>query len=314
VKKILNAGKNQKIRVNLTFIKKIKVSWILITGGSGFVGKKLADCLIKKKNEVYVLDRFSNETCKSEINFITGDIRSKDLDLQEYDIIYHLASVLHPISKDSEESAWDINVNGTKNILEKLNKNQHIIFSSSSHVYDITKNEKHKEDEKLKPWNFYGLTKMIGENMVEYYSHINGFSSGILRFFNIYGTGQVSGNRGYLIPDIIEKYKTQKVIDVLNPDGEIDMVFIDDLIELLVVGKGIQGVYNVGYGKANKISEVYKIVKKELNANPKEILKQSKGYSLLSDTERIKNELGWNAKTTLEEGLKKTIEWHNLKN
>ncbi len=286
------------------------MSKILITGGIGFIGKKLADNLIKKKNEVYILDRFSSESYKSEINFITGDIRSKDLDLEEYDVIYHLASVLHPISKDSEESAWDINVNGTKNILEKLNKNQHIIFSSSSHVYDITKNEKHRENEKLKPWNFYGLTKMIGENMVEYYSHIHGFSFGVLRFFNIYGAGQVSGNRGYLIPDIIEKYKTQKVINILNSNGKIDLVFIDDLIKLLMMKKDIRGVYNVGYGKANKISDVYQLVKKELDVNPEEILKPYKGYSLLSDTEKIKTEINWTAKTTLEDGIKKTIEWY----
>ncbi len=286
---------------------------ILVTGGSGFVGKKMIDCLIDTENEVYVLDRVIDKTFQSGINFIKGDIRSKDLDLHDYDIIYHLASVLHPIDKNLQESAWDINVNGTRNILEKLNKNQHIIFSSSSHVYGLTKNEKHTEDEKLKPWNFYGLTKMIGENMIEYYSHINGFSSGILRFFNIYGPGQVSGNRGYLIPDIIEKYKTQKVIDVLNPDGEIDMVFIDDLIELLVRGKDIQGVYNVGYGKANKIKEVYQLVKKELDVNPEEILKPDKGYSLLSDTEKIKNKIGWTPKTDLKEGIRKTVEWYKHK-
>lgn len=289
------------------------MSKILVTGGNGFVGKRLVNYLIKRKNEVYVLDWFVNKTCTSYINFIKEDIRSKNLDLHDYDIIYHLASVLHPIDKNLQESAWDINVNGTRNILEKLNKNQHIIFSSSSHVYDLTKNEKHREDEKLKPWNFYGLTKMIGENMIEYYSHINGFSSGILRFFNIYGPGQVSGNRGYLIPDIIEKYKTQKVIDVLNPDGEIDMVFIDDLIELLVMGKDIQEVYNVGYGKANKIKKVYQLVKKELNVNPEEILKPDKGYSLLSDTEKIKNKIGWTTKTDLKEGIRKTVEWYKHK-
>lgn len=291
------------------------MSKILVTGGGGFVGKRLVNCLIKTHNEVYVLDRIINKTCQSDISFIKGDIRSKNLDLQDYDIIYHLASVLHPIiDKNLQESAWDINVNGTRNILEKLNKNQHIIFSSSAHVYDITKNTPHKEDEKLRPWNFYGLTKMIGENLVEYYSRINGFSAGVLRFFNIYGLGQVSGNRGYLIPDIIKKYRTQKIVNILNPNGEIDLVYIDDVIELLVMGKDIKGVYNVGYGKANKIKEVYQLVKKGLNVNPEEILKPDGGYSLLSDTEKIKNEVGWTAKTNLKEGLMKIMKSKNHKN
>jgi UDP-glucose 4-epimerase len=284
------------------------MSNILVTGGKGFIGKKLVDCLIKRNNNVYVLDCVLDEAAKSEVTLIKEDIRSKTLDLQNYDLIYHLAAVLHPISKNLEETAWDINVNGTKNILERLGKKQHIIFSSSSHVYDLSRRDRHKEDEKLRPWNFYGLTKLVGEEMVEYYSRLNGFSAGILRFFNVYGPTEVNRNRGNIVSDVINKYKTQKVIDILNPGGEIDLIFIEDVIDLLVKGTEIQGTYNVGSGRSNRIGDIYQFVKAEVNTHPVENFRQDKEYSLISDIEKIETKLGWTAKTGLKEGIKKVLE------
>lgn len=260
---------------------------ILVTGGGGFVGAHLLT-----KVDADVFDRAQ------------GDIRDPALDVSGYDTIYHLAAVSNPReSEEDRRKTWDINVNGTLNLLEKMSEGQRIIFASSAQVYDRSKGRKHKEEEPLAPHNFYGLTKMVDEQLVAYYSKAKGFDYTILRFFNIYGPGQ---RPGFLVPDVIQKYQG-RTVEVANPESRIDMVYVDDVVDALVSAQRADGIFNIGTGKATKISGVYKIVKKYAGSSAKDVFLEQEPYSLVSDNRKARRGLGWKPKVALAEGIKRTV-------
>jgi len=264
-------------------------SRILITGGTGFIGRRLAKRL-------------------PHPDILKKDIREK-LELDEYNVIYHLAGISSPsICESQKDICWDINVNGTKNLVKRLKSHQHLIFASSAYVYGLSSTEKHNEDEKLNPAGTYGKTKKAAEDIIRQYKDKRGFSYCILRFFNIYGPGQ---RKGFLIPDVIEKYRTGEVVEVVNPCVKRDFVYIDDVIDVLIKAQDIEGTYNVGCGVGTEIGHIYNLIEKELeeSKNIKKIIKDNSRDSLVADITRIQG-IGWEPKTNIEEGIKKSIAYY----
>lgn len=259
---------------------------ILVTGGSGFIGSALVAAL--RKNRALGVTAMSRHSCGNCRGVLKGDVRNPELSISDFDVIYHLAAVSSPsnVSKD-EKLAWDINVNGTKNVLEKMRRGQKIIFTSSAVVYGKTWQCARKESDELHPENLYALTKMIGENMVKYYSRKTGFDYVILRPFNVYGKNQESG---YLVPDIISKYSDgDKNVDVVSPDSVVDMVYINDLINILLQSMKRNGTFNVCTGKPIKIAEIYSKIKATAGAGgKKERLHHDRKYYLVGDSGKIR--------------------------
>lgn len=259
---------------------------ILVTGGSGFIGSNLL-----KKLDADIFDRAQ------------GDIRDPSLDVSMYDTIYHLAAISSPRESEADRRrTWDINVNGTLNLLEKMSSGQRIVFASSAQVYDRSKSGEHTEDERLSPHNFYGLTKQIDEQLIEYYSRAKGFKYTILRFFNIYGPGQ---RPGFLVPDVVQKYQG-RTVEIKNPDSRIDMVYVDDVVGALILAQKADGVFNIGTGEATPVSEVYRLVKECTASHADETVSEQEPYTLISNNGKARA-LGWKPTVGLGEGIERTV-------
>lgn len=274
-------------------IKLDKKSRILVTGGSGFIGSSLTK---KLTSEGFRCDGLSEEN---------GDIRDRKLNLDGYNVIYHLAAISNPRAcEDNQEVAWDVNVNGTRNILEKLGKNQKLVFASTAHVYGREKRA-HREEDNHHPNDFYGLTKKVCEDLIGYYSKKEGFSFTVIRFFNIYGSNQA---RGFLIPDIIGKYKSEKVIEVLNPNAQRDFLHVKDAVDALVKAANVNGIFNIASGKSTKIMDVYQIIEKEMGiTNVAYKMTELHEDVLYADITKARKEMGWKPRISLEEGLAEVI-------
>jgi len=248
---------------------------IVVTGGAGFIGLHLVNHLLKKENQITILDNFSNSDKNltkilqhKNLKIIEGDIRKiNDVNncLKEQDIVIHLAakiSVSQSILNPSE--TFEVNVDGTKNVLEACKKNniKKIIIASSAAVYgEGGSGMKLKENTKTDPVSPYGKSKLIMEqeiekNLLKY----NKLDCIILRFFNIFGVGQTSEYAG-VITKFVERISLDKPLEIFGDGMQTrDFVSIHDIVESInaAIKNGKNGTYNIASGKAitiNKLAE-----------------------------------------------------------
>ena len=250
---------------------------ILITGGMGFIGLHLVDYLLKKGNKIIVLDNFSNSNKNlikkiqnKNLRIIEGDVRKIDdivNSMKNQEIVIHLAakiSVNESIENPNE--TFDVNVNGTKNVLKacKQNNIKKLIVASSAAVYgENTSQSKLKEISKTNPISPYGESKLLMENEINKFQIKNSnLNCIILRFFNIFGKGQSSEYAG-VITKFIEKISTNESIEIFG-DGlqERDFISVDDVIESIfnAMKNGTGGTYNIGSGKTTTINDLAKVI------------------------------------------------------
>ena len=258
---------------------------ILITGGRGFIGRRLQKELSKDAGNTVCLLVLEQDKDKGDEKLkcvVVGDICDGKLDLSEYDVIYHLAAIANPrVCEQEKELAWKTNTYGTINILERMRIGARIVFMSSAHVYGNSE-KPHKEDEEPDPQNFYGFTKEIGERAINHYAKTKGVKRTIFRLFNSYSADQPEG---FIVPDVIKKYKIQKLVEILNPNGEIDLVHIDDAVSVLAAAskKSLDGTFNICSGKPMRIREVYSAIRKFTGASgvaEKDVKKEGSKKSL----------------------------------
>ncbi len=248
---------------------------IVVTGGAGFIGLHLVNHLLKEENQITILDNFSNSDKNltkilqhKNLKIIEGDIRKiNDVNncLKEQDIVIHLAakiSVSQSILNPSE--TFEVNVDGTKNVLEACKKNniKKIIIASSAAVYgEGGSGMKLKENTKTDPVSPYGKSKLIMEqeiekNLLKY----NKLDCIILRFFNIFGVGQTSEYAG-VITKFVERISLDKPLEIFGDGMQTrDFVSIHDIVESVnaAIKNGKNGTYNIASGKAitiNKLAE-----------------------------------------------------------
>jgi nucleoside-diphosphate-sugar epimerase len=293
---------------------------ILITGGMGFIGLHLVDYLLKKGNKIIVLDNFSNSNKNlikkiqnKNLRIIEGDIRKIDdivNSMENQEVVIHLAakiSVNESIENPNE--TFDVNVNGTKNVLKACKKNniKKLIVASSAAVYgENTSQSKLKEISKTNPISPYGESKLLMENEINKFQIKNSnLKCIILRFFNIFGKGQSSEYAG-VITKFIEKISTNESIEIFG-DGlqERDFISVDDVIESILnaIKNGTGGTYNIGSGKTTTINDLAKVI---ISISKKNIkishLSPKKGDIKFSgaDITLAKNEIKYSPKFNLE--------------
>lgn len=247
---------------------------ILVTGGAGFVGRNLVEKLSKDKHIVTIFDNFSNSKIENieyligkNTKYIIGDIRNYDEiheAIQDNEIIIHLAAVISV--KDSinfPKKTYDVNVKGTKNILNacKNSSIKKIISSSSAAVYgEPLKKVALKETENQNPISPYGRSKLLMENEITRFCRENKFQYIIFRFFNIYGIGQSEEYAG-VITKFLKNIKENKKIEIFGDGSQTrDFIFIDDVVDIILksIKSDKSGIFNFGTGKPFSIIQLAK--------------------------------------------------------
>lgn len=299
---------------------------ILVTGGAGFIGKHLVKFLIENKNNVSVLDNFSNSDKKwiskfkkYQIKIFEGDIRNDEDILKatkDQDVVIHLAakiSVEESIKNPSE--TFEINVKGTENVLEICKKNnvKKIIVASSAAVYGEG-NEKYKitEQTKLNAISPYGESKIEMEKEIIKFCSNNQINYVILRFFNIYGLDQSMEYAG-VITKFLEKIEKSENLIIFGDGMQTrDFVAIEDIINSIhnAIEYTENGIFNIASGEKITIKELAKLMillsNKTLGI---EYVKSKKGDIKYSeaDIQLAKNYLNYFSKIELKDGIKKLM-------
>ena len=299
---------------------------ILVTGGAGFIGKHLVKFLIENKNNVSILDNFSNSDKKwiskfkkYQIKIFEGDIRNDEDILKatkDQDVVIHLAakiSVEESIKNPSE--TFEINVKGTEKVLEICKKNnvKKIIVASSAAVYGEG-NEKYKitEQTKLNAISPYGESKIEMEKEIIKFCSNNQINYVILRFFNIYGLNQSMEYAG-VITKFLEKIEKSENLIIFGDGMQTrDFVAIEDIINSIhnAMEYTENGIFNIASGEKITIKELAKLMillsNKTLGI---EYVKSKKGDIKYSeaDIQLAKNYLNYFSKIELKDGIKKLM-------
>lgn len=271
---------------------------ILITGGSGFIGKSLITELKKRNYSLKIID---------------SDIRIwdnvKDL---EGDVIFHLAAKTSvPYSFSHPREVYETNILGTLNMLELSRKIQAKIIFASTYIYGKPLYLPVDEQHPVSPQNPYALSKSIAENLCQSYSKDYGIKCIILRPFNIYGRGQ---KESFLIPSIVSQLSNRELI-LADPEPRRDFLYIDDMVDVCL--KAIHyrtnfDIFNIGYGKSYSAKEIAnKIIKLAgIRIKTKYLGKRRENeiMDMFADIRKAQLKLGWRPKTDIDSGLKKILE------
>ena len=301
---------------------------ILVTGGAGFIGSHIVEYLVQRGDNVIVLDNLSNGKMQNmskvsdDINFVNGDVRDYNLVEQlvkDVDGVFHEAALVSvPESFKMQNEYFDVNVNGTENIL-KLAKEYgfKIVYASSSSVYGNPKSVPIKEDDDRNPLNPYAKTKLEDELLAEKYSEMGVHVIG-LRYFNIFGRRQSKEYAG-VIKLFLKKIQQNKA-PIINGDGSQtrDFVYVEDVVKanILAMDSNIKYKFlNVGTGYSISILDLANVCIEASGLSLKPVHGPQLPGDILdskADLELIKKSLEWKPITKLEDWLVQVISSRNF--
>jgi len=272
---------------------------ILVTGSSGFIGKKIIERLDKLK---VITDSNNSE-------HINLQNREQVMKLDSADTVIHLAGKT-PQKKLKWSEYFDNNVIGTLNILEYcIQKKVKKIIYVSSYIYGNPKYFPINEDHPIDPHNAYTRSKYLAEQLCEFYAKNSDLNVIILRPFNIFGKTLPNG---FLISNLLKSIETNEKITIVNKDSKRDFLHIDDFVDLILKIKDYDfkfEIFNVGSGKSYSFNEVIEkieeIALKKLNLQYEEN-KENVIREITADISKLNNKIKWNPKISFDEGLQKS--------
>lgn len=302
----------------------------LIIGGAGFIGSHLCEALLALGNSVVVIDDFSTSALKKISPQITSYKISIDnakkiqaiFKKEKPDVVYHLAGAIH-LRRVAHDPLFvkSLNVLGRTQIIldacHQVGVKKLIFISSGGAIYENATKVPTGEPYLAHPTSLYGLANLLTEKYIEQFSKSQNLLYVILRLSNVYGPRQWETG---VVPSLI-KNLLQNKRPVINGDGQQtrDFIYIEDVIDACIVAaKNLQGMYNVGSGKEASLNQVFELVKNitgSLGVEPVyQTSKTEESKRSALDITKIKQEVSWESKISLEEGLKKTVEWFRNKN
>lgn len=301
----------------------------LITGGAGFIGSHIVQALVKRGENVVVIDNFETgkkenlEAFQKKIKLIKGDILDKPLlkkAMKGIDVVFHQAALkLVPESFGNPERYNDVNIQGTLSLLEEAKRQgvQKFVYASSSSVYGDSEKLPKCEFDSTAPISPYAVSKLAAENYCQVFTKNYRLPTISLRYFNVFGPRQAV-NDGYsnVIPKFISCFLKNKPLPVYGDGRQSrDFTYIDNVVNanlMAVEKREVSGVFNVGMGERHDLLTIIGILEKIFNRKPEiQYLPPQKGdvRATLASVDSIERELGYRSLLSFEEGLRKTVDW-----
>ncbi|MBW9140690.1 MAG: NAD-dependent epimerase/dehydratase family protein [Candidatus Aramenus sp.] len=289
----------------------------IVTGGAGYIGGHMVDALVSKGEDVVVLDDFSyGSYVNPKSSVIKVDLRREYPKIEKDSTIYHFAA-----NPDVRTSMFDVREHFERDVLVTLNVMEmarqydakKVIFASSSTVYGETLRLPTPEDFEGTPISNYGLFKLMGEEIVEYYAFNYGIQGITLRLANITG-GRVS--HGVVVDFVRKLMKNPQELEILgNGKQRKSYLYISDLINaIFTLEKFVKDKYetfNVGNDDWITVEEIARIVEDEMGLRPKHIYVdggEGRGWKgdvrfMLLDISRLRG-FGWSPTYSSKEAIR----------
>jgi UDP-glucose 4-epimerase len=299
---------------------------ILVTGGAGFIGSHLVDRLVQEGHEVVVIDNLSSgkrRNLNRAAEFYKLDIQSSRLEQvfkkERPSLLVHLAAQMD-VRRSVEDPIFDaqVNVLGTLNLLEQAVRHgtRKVIFASSGGaIYGEQEVFPSPETHPTRPLSPYGISKLTGEHYLAYYQQVSGIQYVTLRYSNVYGPRQdPEGEAG------VVAIFTQKMLNgeqpIIHGNGRQtrDFIFVEDVVEanLAVMGQEVQGTYNVGTSREVSVNDLFQLLSEYTGCGWKGVhgpAKKGEQARSVIDSNKLRQDLGWEPRVAVEDGLKRTVEF-----
>ena len=317
---------------------------VLVTGGAGFIGSNLVEELLKRGNEVTVLDNFSTGKIENLLplfssysyllNLMVGDIRNlencrKAVEGAEY--VFHEAALGSvPRSINDPITTNEVNISGFLNMLVASRDAavKRFIFAASSSTYGDNQTLPKTEDYIGKPLSPYAVTKYVNELYADVFAKTYGMEYIGLRYFNVFGRRQdPNGAYAAVIPLFVKKLLHHEP-PVINGDGTFsrDFTYIDNVLQMNLLAmetpnpEAINQIYNTAYGEETSLNELVDYLKELLSEYDPEIRHIDPIHGpnrpgdiphSLASIEKAERMLGYRPKYSVKEGLKEAVAWYN---
>jgi nucleoside-diphosphate-sugar epimerase len=303
----------------------------VVTGGAGFIGSSLIRKLLDQGSSVTVIDSLLTGHLRN-LAEVRDSIEFHQLDIRDAaaiapvirgaDVVYHLAALASvPRSIADPEPSHDININGTFNVLRAAADGgvRRLIYAASSSAYGETEVLPKVESMKPLPKSPYAVQKLVGELYGAAFTSCFGLETVSLRFFNVYGPRQDPSSQYSGVLSLFMKYVLARTSPTIFGDGEQsrDFTYVDDVAGLCMKAAAAPNaagkMYNGGNGGRFTLNYIWSLLQKmegvELKANYGPPRAGDVRHSM-ADTTMAVAELGHAPQFSIEEGLKKTLEWY----
>lgn len=295
----------------------------------------------------------SNAVIKDRpFNIVIDDVRNNSIrkHVERADYIIHCAGIAPlPDCQSNPQQTISVNVEGTANILElasRCSNVKRIVFASTSAVYENNQKFPAFESDEVNPDLIYAMSKLQAEMLCKSYASVYNLPVTILRFFNVYGPSQDLNRKHPALTSYIIKSLLDGERPILHSDGEQrrDYVYVEDLCKLVsdVLFKTHKNgsIINVCSNKTYSVKEIYNTIARIMETNIKPVYREASkmwdkyteliNRSFPISIQRLNKEVnkyavgsfisarsqfGWKPKTSLEDGLRKTVEYtkNNIK-
>ncbi len=310
---------------------------VVVTGADGFIGSHVVEALVKAGAEVTALALYTgldshgwlddlDPPIRDSVRRVRGDVRDGGFVLrllEGQEICMHLAALIAiPHSYDAPRSHVDVNLVGTLNVLEAARAHglERMVHTSTSEVYGTARRVPIDESHPLQGQSPYAASKIGADMLVEAFARSFGLPAVILRPFNTYGPRQ--SERAVIASAIRQALDPScEAIRVGDLSPKRDFTFVTDAAEAFLRIGAADGlaygtVYNSGTGRAVTIGEVVEAIRKVV-ATGKPVAQEtarnrpatSEVGVLMADSRRFAAATGWAPRTTLEDGLARTVDW-----
>jgi nucleoside-diphosphate-sugar epimerase len=303
----------------------------LVTGGAGFIGSNIAEALVKRGEQVVVLDNLATGYEKniahlwSDLTFIKGDVRDAGtvrVALAGVDCVFHeaaLASV--PRSIEDPVLVTDVNVRGTLVMLDEARRAgvKRFVYAASSSAYGDTETLPKVESMIPKPLSPYAASKLMGEYYCAVYAHVYGMSTISLRYFNIFGPRQdPKGQYAAVIPIFISHLMAGTPPSIFG-DGEQsrDFTFVENVVEANILASRCEDArgqtINIACGTRYTLNDLFSQMRSIMGSSVTPRYAEPRAGDVKhshADISAAEKLIGYKVAVPFAEGLRRTIAWY----
>jgi UDP-glucose 4-epimerase len=299
---------------------------ILVTGGAGFIGSHVVDALIEQGHSVAVVDNLSTgllSNVNSRARFYKASILDADLarvfQEEKPEVVNHYAAQV-VVTKSVEDPVFDAeqNILGSLNlILQCLSLGvKKLIYASSVGVYGEPRYLPVNEEHLISPISQYGISKHTVEHYLQLYGAERGLDYVVLRYANVYGARQTpKGESGVVAIFAQQMLSGQRPTIFGQGDKTRDYIHVSDVVvaNLLAMEKGRNAIYNIGTGVETTDQKIFDMLAGLLGykgAPDYAPVRQGEIYRISLDCSKARQEMGWQPRILLKEGLARTVAYY----